>query len=306
MAVMIVGLPDDVPSRIIYDKVTQRGVEAVYFDTTHMPTVTMASYAHLNPPPEDCFYQGAPGEKRIPLSEFTAVYRRWSKGVKAPSEPDPMLNEVVYWNIESFVISFLKCMRHCRWVNTQEATEMHKYKPYQLQLLHEAGIRIPETRITNDPQMVHQFYELLGGNVVFKPVRGWAHTEALTPKMMTPEALEMLSRSPITLQEKIEGTDIRVYVVDGEVFAMEIQADTLDFREDADAPRVPITLPDAVIQDCHTICQTLDLVFTGIDCRRTPAGEYVFFEANPTPLFAYDETSSGYPISDRLVETLLK
>jgi glutathione synthase/RimK-type ligase-like ATP-grasp enzyme len=47
------------------------------------------------------------------------------------------------------------------------------------------------------------------------------------------------------------------------------------------------------------------LIFSGIDIRRTPAGEYVFLEGNPSPMFSYFEKVTGYPISDRLVDLLL-
>jgi glutathione synthase/RimK-type ligase-like ATP-grasp enzyme len=87
---------------------------------------------------------------------------------------------------------------------------------------------------------------------------------------------------------------------------MEIQSNTLDFREDQNAPRVKIDLPAAVAEDCLKLARTLDLVFTGIDLRRTPEQEYVFFEGNPTPVFVYDEEVTGYPISDRLVDRLIQ
>jgi glutathione synthase/RimK-type ligase-like ATP-grasp enzyme len=48
----------------------------------------------------------------------------------------------------------------------------------------------------------------------------------------------------------------------------------------------------------------LGLVFTGIDFRRTPEGQYVFFEANPSPFFSVFEDCTGYPVTQSLVELL--
>jgi glutathione synthase/RimK-type ligase-like ATP-grasp enzyme len=59
------------------------------------------------------------------------------------------------------------------------------------------------------------------------------------------------------------------------------------------------------MKDCRTLAKTLGLVFSGIDIRRTPSGEYVFLEGNPSPMFSYFEKVTGYRISDRLVELLL-
>src|SRR5262249_2001461 len=148
-------------------------------------------------------------------------------------------------------------------------------------------------------------YEAMGKNVIFKPVRGWAYTERLTDELLTPKRLKMLSKSPIKLQEMIPGQDIRFYLVKDELFAMEIRSDALDFRENPDAPHVPLTLPDETVDDCRRLAETLGLIFTGIDLRRTPDGEYVFFEGNPTPLFILDEQTSGYPISTRLIDLLI-
>lgn len=302
MTVLIVGLPDDAPSKLIHDKVTARGQQAVYFDTTTFPQQVAMTFD----PEKPCsgYFTDLETKTKTPLEEIKSVYRRWSNGVKAPKETDPMLQEVIYWNLESAVGSFCRNL-DCLWVNTEEATQLHKYKGKQLQMLTEAGVRIPKTIMTNDPEEVKAFYETNNKHVAVKPVRGWAHTEILKDADLTPERLNALSRVPVKLQEFIEGTDIRAYLVKDEMFAMEIQAETTDFREDYEAKRVPITLPDNVLQDCKKLADTLGYLFTGIDLRRTPEGEYVFFEGNPTPMFIYDEQMTSYPVSDRLVDLLL-
>lgn len=300
--ILIIGTADDIPSVYVRDKILARGGQAVMFDTTRYPTETLISF---DPDGRSRgSFQPEPGGPKVMLKDFISVYRRWSKGIVAPHEADPVLNEIVYWNIESAVGSFTRCL-DCLWVNSAEATDMHRYKGYQLKLLKQAGIRVPETLITNDPDALVEFYEALEKKVIFKPVRGWAHTEMLSDDDLVPERLETLYKSPVKLQEFVPGTDIRAYLVKDELFAMEIRSSTLDFREDREAARVPLTLPDAVVEDCKTVARTLDLVFTGIDLRRTPDGEYVFFEANPTPVFLLDETASGYPIGDRLVDVLM-
>jgi len=306
VTVLIVGMPSDVPSKLIYDKITARGGQAVYFDTMAFPTDVRLTFD-----PETPVSGGirlTPDGPLTILSDIQSVYRRWSNGIQTPDEEDATLREVVYWNLESAVGSFMRDL-DCRWVNTEQATQRHKYKGYQLKLLKAAGLRLPETVMTNDPETVVAFYERLtreGRKAIYKPVRGWAHTTVLEESDMAPERLELLANSPVTLQEMIDGVDIRAYWLDGQLFPMEIRSQTLDFREDKEAERVPIVLPDSVAEDCGLLAKTLDYVFTGIDLRRTLSGEYYFFEGNPTPMFVYDEQTSGYPISDRLVDILLK
>ncbi len=299
--ILIVGTPEDIPSALIHHKIIQRGEPACFFDTTRFPGDIQLSF---DPEALATGFMTLSGLDEIALSEIRSVYRRWSRGVIAPPETDPVLQEAVYWNLESAIGSFFRCF-DCLWINSQEATEMHKYKGYQLKLLKQAGIRVPDTLITNHPERMREFYEQQGKQVIYKPVRGWAHTEMLTEADFLPERLAGLSHSPVKLQEFVPGTDIRAYVLGDEIYAMEIRSDTLDFREDPEAPRVKIDLPPTVAEDCLKLARTLDLVFTGIDLRRTPDHEYVFFEGNPTPVFVYDEEVTGYPISDRLVDRLI-
>lgn len=304
------GTPEDEPSVIIHHKLTVKGQLSGFLDTTLFPGTVKLSFDPCDPKAgwlvlgEPLTVNNNVNPKSISLADIRSVYRRWSRGVLAPPEPDPVLQEAVYWNLDSAIGSFFRCM-DCLWVNPQEATEMHNYKGYQLKLLQQAGLKIPETLITNQPEEMRAFYERLNQKVIYKPVRGWAYTELLKEADFAPENLTGLSRSPVKLQEYIPGTDIRAYVVGNDIFAMEIQSQTLDFREDTSAQRVRVELPDSVMEDCLKLAQTLGLVFTGIDLRRTPEGEYVFFEGNPTPVFVYDEQASGYPISDRLVDMLI-
>jgi len=299
--ILIIGIPSDMPSAVIYQKVLARGEQACFFDTTRFPGEIQLSF---DPCAAETGFMALAGYGDYALSDVRSVYRRWSRGVTAPQETDPLLQETVYWNLDSAIGSFFRCL-DCLWVNSQEATLLHNYKGYQLKLLNAAGIRTPKTLITNHSDAMRTFYEALGRQVIYKPVRGWAHTEMLTEQDFTPERLAGLARSPVKLQEYVPGTDIRVYVIQNELFAMEIQSSTLDFREDQEAPRVKIELPPAVATDCLKLARTLNLVFAGIDLRRTPDGEYVFFEGNPTPVFVYDEQTSGYPISDRLTDLLI-
>lgn len=305
MTVLIVGMPTDVPSKLIYDKITARGGQAAYFDTMAFPADVRLTFDPETPAAGGI--RLTPNGPLIKLANIQSVYRRWSNGIQSPDEEDATLREVVYWNLESAVGSFMRDL-DCLWVNSEQATQRHKYKGYQLKLLKAAGLRIPETVMTNDPETVVAFYERLkrdGRKAIYKPVRGWAHTTVLEAADLEPSRLETLANSPVALQEMIEGVDIRAYWLDGQLFPMEIQASTVDFREDYEARRVPIVLPDAVAEDCGKLAKTLGYVFTGIDLRRTPSGEYYFFEGNPTPMFVHDEQTSGHPISDRLVDVLL-
>ncbi len=301
--ILLIGSEKDTSSMDMQKRLAARNAHVILFDTAKYPYEIKITFDANSPA---CGYiQENSSNLKIPISEINAVYRRWSNGVRVKPEEDRLLQEIVYWNIESAIGSFLKCL-DCRQVNPYESVEMHKYKGYQLKLMKQNNIRIPESIITNDPDELIDFYEKNNKKVIYKPVRGWANTAILTDDKLTAENLASLSNSPVTAQELIEGTDIRAYIVDKDIYALEINAKTIDFRAENNAKRIPIKLEESVIEDCFKINDILGLVFSGIDMKRTPSGEYVFFEANPTPVFLYDEECCNYPISESIVNLLLK
>lgn len=301
--ILIIGSPQEAHSAFIHDKIKERGQRVAYLDTLLFPSQTKISlFPDRN---QSGVLQTAEGE-RMPLSEIRSVYWRYHMGTHIAEElSDRFLREMAHREIESCIGGMFRMMDHCLWMNSPAAVDMHAYKPYQLKLMHRQGIRIPQTLITNDAEELRAFYDRLNGQVIYKPVRGGAHTARLRNRDFTPERLGELAQAPVQFQEMIAGVDIRVYLIGNELFAGEIRSRTLDFRGDPQAEIVPVDLPDSVAADCLTLAGTLGLVMTGIDVRRTPEGEYVFLEGNPAPMFIHFEERTGYPISDRLVDMLL-
>lgn len=128
----------------------------------------------------------------------------------------------------------------------------------------------------------------------------------LTESHLHPKRLKLaLSLSPITIQEYILGTNIRSYVIAGSVYSAEIRSQALDFREDLEAELIPVELPELVQQQCIAIANALMLEWTAIDWRLKPTGEYVFLEANPSPMLLHFEHQTGVPITQELVKLLM-
>lgn len=298
--ILILGSQNDPHVTLIQGKIGQQGKSAICFDTRQFPTETTLSFF-----PKDLgmSYIRLGGEK-IAFSTIRSVYWRTFMGIRTKDYDDAHLKEMAIREIDSALGNLVRGL-DCLWVNSYDAIELHRYKGHQLGMLHRAGLRVPETLISNDSDEVRRFYEQYHGQVIYKPVRGGAHTSLVTEEDLTEARLGELSEAPVQFQELIPGDDIRVYLVGDELFAAEILTDTLDFRRDRNAQINPIQLPSAIAKDCFTLAQTLGLVFSGIDIRRTPGGDYVFLEGNPSPMFSYFEKVTGYPISDRLVDLLL-
>lgn len=308
---VIIGSKEEYHAQHIYTLIKAKGEPVAYLDSRQLPKALPLHWEASETRQSKGFLtlEGL----QIPLSSIKSVYWRWYYGIHI--QPDSQTPEAFHtaYMIEREVTSATESVfatlaeeATCLWVNSINAIEMHKKKGYQLNLMAKNGIRVPKTIITNDASCVWDFYEANQKALIVKPVRGGASTKKVTEAELTEEKLALLNYSPVQFQELIEGVDIRVYGVGHQLFAAEIQAETIDFRDDPQAKIVPITLPEVIQQHCLQVMQLCDLCFTGIDIRRTPEGEYVFIEANPSPMFTFFEQQSGYPISEALIALMLK
>jgi glutathione synthase/RimK-type ligase-like ATP-grasp enzyme len=190
------------------------------------------------------------------------------------------------------------------WVNSWEAYQFHKEKPLQLSLVEQLGVPIPATLVSNDPAQVMAFARSLK-KAIFKPVYGGAHAQFVTEEHLELERLRLALRlAPVTIQDYIPGTNLRSYVIGDAVYTAEIRTSVLDFRQDVQAEIIPIDVPEGIRQQCRAIARSLKLRWTAIDWRLRPTGEYVFLEANPSPMFIYFEQRTGFPITQQLVKLL--
>jgi glutathione synthase/RimK-type ligase-like ATP-grasp enzyme len=160
--------------------------------------------------------------------------------------------------------------------------------------------------VSNSLEDIQDFYHQLDGSIIMKYPNGGEHTVKLTQEDISHAGFaEHLTKVPLKIQECIEGMDIRAYVIGDDVFALEIHSDKLDFRETPNTFRKPIELSESIRNNCLTMTKTLGLVMAGIDLKRKDDGEHVFFEANPSPVFLYDEVATGYPISQSIANYLV-
>jgi hypothetical protein len=173
-------------------------------------------------------------------------------------------------------------------------------KPYQAQLIARYGFSVPETLVTNDPDLVRAFLDR-HGRVVYKSISG-VRSIVHTLEGADLARLDRIRWCPTQFQRFVEGTNVRVHVVGDAVFATAVSTEATDYRYavrqvgEAAVLR-PVDLPDAVAERCVLLAQGLGLPFAGVDLKITPAGEVVCFEVNPSPAFSYYESHTGQPIA---------
>ncbi|HEY5923802.1 MAG TPA: hypothetical protein VIV11_19105 [Kofleriaceae bacterium] len=173
-------------------------------------------------------------------------------------------------------------------------------KPYQIGLLAGAGLPVPETRWTNDPDEVRRFAE--GRRIAYKPVAGGAATKELEPRDL--ERLDLLATAPVCFQELLTGEDIRVYVIDGAIVCgIKIVTDAIDFRQNEKA-LVEIPVDDQLRDICVRATAVLGLRWTGMDLKAGADGKLRILELNPSPMFLGFDSRAGTDIHGALCKAL--
>jgi glutathione synthase/RimK-type ligase-like ATP-grasp enzyme len=239
------------------------------------------------------------------LQDIKTVFWRNFSSVYIPTLKDSNQQRVAFNDSMSTLRSVMQASP-AHWINSWQAYQFHKEKPLQLNKAKQIGVTIPATLIGNSPDQITEFVQV-HEKVIFKPVYGGAHTQFVTQEHLELQRLSrVLSISPVTIQEYIPGTNIRSYVIDGSVYAAEIRSHSLDFREDLEAELLPLDLPASVQQQCQAIAKAFMLEWTAIDWRLKPTGEYIFLEANPSPMFIHFERQTGFPITQQLVHLLMR
>jgi len=194
-------------------------------------------------------------------------------------------------------------------VNRPTASASNGSKPYQQQLIASHGFCTPKTLITTAPEEARRFYDQCAGRVVYKSI---SYQRSIVQRL-TPDdfpRLEHVRECPTQFQEYIAGVEVRVHTVGNRFFATEILSDATDYRyagqQGAIREMRAVDLPSDIAKRCLRLAKGLGLIFSGIDLRRSPEGQYYCLEVNPSPGFTFYQAATGQRIGDALIDLLCR
>jgi len=286
--IIVIGSPEEYHSRFIFEKLQAQNEKVHYFDSRKYPVINWDLDEEKNYIILD--------DEKIYTKDVRGLYWRWYYGVSYSSSD-------IVWKEKTSALETFLCSLEKVSYNSLQAVELHRKKGVQSKILYDNGIRIPRTVLTNDKNALEEFYIANNKSIIYKPVRGGAYTQKMKDEDL--KRTDSLINCPCQLQEFIDGVDIRVYAFEsGEIYAGEIVAQNIDFREDSNAVINRVELPQDVQTDCLKVLKLLGLKYSGIDIRLSKDGEYVFIEANPAPMFVHFENMTGYEITDTLIRNL--
>lgn len=248
------------------------------------------------------------GHRSVRLEDVRAVYyRRPGRPTVAAAVPEPYAT----WAREQADAALLNVVSALpvRWINNPHHDRLASHKPQQLVAAARAGLRVPRSIITNDPDEARSFAEQVGGPVVCKPVVGGRLDAGGRSLMVATHVLDTttiddsLRLTAHYLQEQIpKDHEVRLTVVDGGMFPARISTTTAaartDWRTDPGGLDLSVAhLPGQVAAAVRRFMASYRIGFGAFDFAVTPAGEWVFFECNPAGTWAWVENRTGLPIA---------
>jgi glutathione synthase/RimK-type ligase-like ATP-grasp enzyme len=297
--ILIVADRRDVHARRVADELTKLGRRSSFLETERFgggPLLT----AMVDDPSATCWTTST--GQVVRAGEIDTVWRRRANVASLREVPDEVDRHFARQQWEDAITGVLMSLG-ARLVNLPSA-DAAAVKLRQLTAARAAGLRVPDTLITNDADQVEAFVERHRGRVVHKALRATRHHLVETRRWAETDrsALKELSLAPVIFQEEIAGpSELRITVIGEQVFAACIHTAAglakVDGRLDLDVPFEPYDLPPETESALLTCLDRLELSFATVDMKVTHNGELVFLEVNPQGQFLYVEIATGMPLA---------
>jgi glutathione synthase/RimK-type ligase-like ATP-grasp enzyme len=289
------GLPGDEPLDCVREALVAAGRTPLLLDQRRAAGMRLDAAGVLHD-----------GRDHWPLDTIRALYTRVYDVHQIPALDG--LDRGAFARIEALQCALWAWADHARSLvlNRPSAMASNGSKPYQAMLIEQHGFAVPETLVTTDLDAVLAFRERHGA-IVYKSVSG---VRSIVSRLRDEdcERLKDIVWCPTQFQAWVPGVDHRVHVVGEQVFAVRIDCSADDYRY-ASRQGCPVSLSATeleagVAERAARLAHALGLPLAGLDLRRTPDGEWVCFEVNPSPCFTYYENLTRQPIAHAVAQLL--
>ncbi|KRV48529.1 hypothetical protein AQ490_24995 [Wenjunlia vitaminophila] len=251
--------------------------------------------------------------RRVLLDRVRSVYHRhptpYGAAFEHLAEQDALFATAQARHGLGGVLAALPCTQ----VNHPHATAAASFKTVGLAVAVRAGLTVPPTLITSDPEAARSFAKK-HGPVVYKVLRAARYRD----QEDRPLTVWTTAVSPQEIDDGVAGTahlfqaridsiaDVRITVVDGQLFAARIDSGLLDWRTDYRCHRYRISaVPDPVASGIRAYMRELRLLYAAFDFALTASGTWLFYEANPSGQYGWIEDATGLPITRAIADLLL-
>ena len=316
MKVLILSAPDDLHADAVNKHLMEMGAPADYFRYNDFIQNCALSY-RLGSAEPLCRIER--DQVRLDLYSYNGIWHRRPGKLVAGKFPEHWITYMVENEARSALDGIFDSLR-CVWVNYPPHDATCLQKLYQLDLAAKVGFSIPDSLVTNKPDLVEKFFEECDGEVIYKLIGESSHLAI--PQFESPRGvstirlrkedmpfLNQVSHAPHLFQRAISKKfELRVTVVGKELFALKIDSQSglgkTDWRLDYSVEMVPFDLPDDIAAKSFELTRRLGLNYGAIDLIVTGDDQYVFLEINCAGQFLWVEQRTKQPISLALAKLL--
>jgi len=295
MRVGLIGAPERAELVRLAIRLEERGAEAVHLDPREDPRIELAPGS-----------ESACGVELAKLGAFyvadLALTPPGSEGDRGERTRASQLR-LVLWNTLLERLS-----ARCRVVNPPRTHALHGLKPFEMASYRGLGLPAPRTLSTSEPEALLELPAAVEGWISKGMVGGYGYTEAFAPPRSLDEARARLAGGARMVQERIEGENVRAFVVGGKlVGAAELRsADAAGVDSRRETVRVRrVELPQEARAMALAAVAHWGLHFSAVDLMRSStSGRYQLLECNSAPFFVEFERAAGVDVSSALADLL--
>lgn len=225
----------------------------------------------------------------IDIEEITAVWYRTPRAYQFPADLSPA--ERGHANLEAkYGLGGMLSSLPVRWVNHPSRLADAAYKPVQLVIASQCGLRVPATVITNEADTVREFAragktvsKVFGSNTLLEEgVRKISFTRLIDDANLAD--LRGIDVTTHLVQRWVpKSHEVRMVVIGDTITTAAIRAGSpesyVDFRSDYDSLSYElIDPPGDVVEGVRRLMARMDLVYGAIDFVVGPDGAWTFLE----------------------------
>lgn len=258
---LIAGGESDPNTQRIVDQAHIRALDYLFWDTDDDNCLNIAW--DFNSPDLDL------GERRIKPS---SIFIRWNV-----FGGDSDRNLAAHETLQAYAFAW----PDVRMLNRKTSTDTNN-KSYNLRLAREVGFSIPDTLVMSNLAPLRTVPD--AQQRIAKPLSGGTHTKDVSILAVDEDAIA--DSKPQFIQTRLEGENLRLFSVDGQLFCFHLVTSALDYREDNAVQVVRVEVPDAVVNSTRELVRRKGFDYCALDFRcRQRFDDPIFLEVNSFPMF---------------------
>ncbi|HEY7392538.1 MAG TPA: hypothetical protein VH640_28720 [Bryobacteraceae bacterium] len=295
--ILLWGLLEDSTFESVYSCLKRRGADVAFVNHAAIGRCRVQMDCG-----SDTRYRLSCDDLEYDLGAISAAYLRPynHRHYEAQRDPDGGATTVSRADLVHYLMGIWAENSEARIVNRRSAEATNHSKLDQARAIRASGFLIPDSLVTNNPELARDFLSR-HGSVVYKSMS----SVRSVVRELEASALDAIDRlGPVFFQRRINGQNIRVHVIGERTVACRIRATSVDYRYAA-ASIEPMALREDVAGRCVALTVRLGLTLSGIDLIQD-GDDYYCLEVNPNPAFSCFEEPPDNAIAQAVAELLMQ